>query len=540
MDYAELINDFLDDSNGQIAAFDSALMSFERGVCGKDLITDTLGVLHTLKGNSGMMGYDPLKSYIHELEEILRALLEGEKALSDVLQTLLEGSNVIRSALKEIERNPSACPGLEKEISALGTLSGGAEGNGRALDLSSYLGARTNTIKVDFKKLDDLLSLVGELVIFKTRLGNTGAALKGADRLHARDFKETLEGAGKIIAALQEGVMKARMMPVGSLFGKFTRLVRDLAKSQGKDVRLGFRGEETELDKTVLDQLREPLLHLIRNSIDHGIEPPEERGRKGKPPAGSLLLSAWQESNCVTIRVEDDGKGIDLEEIRGTAVKKGLVAEDGNPGKNDLFSILFMAGFSTRAESTDISGRGIGLDIVSRDISRLSGQIAVESEKDRGAAFIIKIPLSLAIIPALMARVAGEVFAIPVSSVEESVKIAESEIHMVNNREVVKLRQKVVPVLRLEEFFGLEGGRKGKNLYLVVVGRAEKRMALAVDALKGQQEIVIKPLDETFGRTKGIAGGSILGDGKIVLILDVTGLWEKGFSARGDGLAGRR
>jgi len=557
VDYSQLLRDYLDDAEECVHAFDSALLSLEDGgsdgartevinseAINSEVINSALGALHTLKGNSGMMGYTSLKDFIHHLEEVLKQTLEGKLEVQAGLPPLLEGSSIIKKALQDIEKSPSSPPELNESIMDLESFlaNGSSEAPRREiLDLESYLGARTDTVKVSFNKLDDLLSLAGELVITKTRLGAIESAMReSGNKEEAAVLKEALESAEKTISGLQEGIMRARMVPVGTLFRKFTRMARDLAGSQGKKVHLVFQGEDTELDKTIIDELAKPLLHLIRNAIDHGIETPAERRKKGKPPEGRLTLTSTQESNYIFIRVEDDGRGVDPEEIRKKAVKKGILKEEDTPQEEEILDLLFLPGFSTRDESTDISGRGIGLDVAAKNMARLNGQVSLHSRKDEGSAFVIKLPLSLAIIPALMAEAAGEVFAIPISAVEESIKMDEKDIHLMNLREVAMIRDNIIPVLRLGGFFNLKKGFfGGGKLYLVIVGRGEKRIALAVDRLKGQQEIVIKPLDESFGRSRGISGASILGDGRIVLILDVPGLWEEGFLSlpRGAGLS---
>jgi two-component system chemotaxis sensor kinase CheA len=319
--------------------------------------------------------------------------------------------------------------------------------------------------------------------------------------------------------------MRVRMLPVSHVFNKFPRMVRDISKSQGKDTRLVFEGEDTELDKTVIDELEEPLLHIIRNAIDHGIETPDERVIKGKERKGTLKLSAVQESNYVIIRVTDDGRGINFENVREMGISKGLIKADDALDKEGIVSLLFSAGFTTKQEATDISGRGIGLDVVNKNISKLNGQVTVDSFPGKGTTLTIKLPLSLAIIPALMAESGGEVYAIPMSAVDESIKVREEDIHVINNREVIRFRERVLPVVRLDEFFGLDR-KKNKRFYLVIIGKSDKRIAVAVDRLRGQQEIVIKPLDDTFGKSYGIAGASILGDGRIVLIIDVMSFWK--------------
>jgi two-component system chemotaxis sensor kinase CheA len=529
MEYSELIKDFLDDADAHLKEFDSALLSLEKNGQNNEVILNTLGSLHTLKGNSGMMGFESMKLYIHQVEEVLKRINDNDLELGRTLDALFDSANVIRNAIQNISKEPSLNPDLTEHIMSLQLKLEGehASSESEAVDLASYLGTKTDTIKVDFKRLDDLLNLVGELVIFKTRLNQIESDIgeKINNKALSKEFNEGLELMGKTIAGLQEGIMRARMLPVSHVFNKFPRMVRDLSKSQGKDIRLVFEGEDTELDKTVIDELEEPLLHIIRNAIDHGIENQEERTAKGKPQQGRIKLSASQESNYVIIRVEDDGKGIDYEHVRESAVQKGLIKAEEPFDKESILALIFSPGFSTNQVTTDVSGRGIGLDVVNKNISRLNGHIIVESFVEKGTAFTMKLPLSLAIIPALMAEAADEVYAIPMSAVDESIKVREEDIHLINNHEVIRFRERVIPVVRLADFFGLER-RKINKFYLVILGRADKRLAIAVDRLKGQQEIVIKPLDETFGKYYGIAGASILGDGRIVLIADVMAFWN--------------
>ncbi|MDP2277147.1 MAG: Hpt domain-containing protein, partial [Nitrospirota bacterium] len=271
MDYTALIKDYLDDANGHLNAFDESLMLLEKNGTDSDIILKTLGSLHTLKGNSGMMGFESLKIYIHQIEELFKKVNDNELKLSGVLDGLLDSANVIRNALRQIEKNPSVNPDLTENILSLQQLQEGSGSNGQekqSVELSSYLGTKTDTIRVDFKRLDDLLNLVGEMVIFKTRLNQIESRIKGVinDKSLARDLNEGLEFMGKTISGLQEGIMKARMLPVSHAFNKFSRMVRDIAKSQGKEIHLSFEGEDTELDKTVIDELGEPLLHIIRNA----------------------------------------------------------------------------------------------------------------------------------------------------------------------------------------------------------------------------------------------------------------------------------
>jgi two-component system chemotaxis sensor kinase CheA len=530
VEYAELIRDFLDDAEAHLGFFDGALLSIEKNGFRKEVIQNTLGPLHTLKGNAGMMGFESLKDYVHTVEEVLKQVVEDTVGIDSVIDSLFDSVNVIREVLRSIARDPAGRPDLAGQIAALQDQLRGTGGTGtrKQVDPVSYLGAKTDTIKVDFKRFDDLLNLVGELVIYKTRLNQVGTQLRGTvgNKAVAGELYAGLELMGKTIAGLQEGIMRARMLPVLHVFGKFPRMVRDLSRLQDKEIELLFEGEETELDKTVIDELQEPLLHIIRNAVDHGIEEAEERVNGGKNRRGTITLSAGQESSSVIIRVSDDGRGIDFERVRAAAADRGLIRPDEAPDQETVLSYIFSAGFSTRNKATDVSGRGVGLDVVSRKIAKLNGQITVDSIPGKGTTFAIKLPLSLAIIPALMAEAGEEVYAIPMSAVDESIKVRSEDIHVINNHEVVEFRKKVIPVFRLGEFFKLGGGRRDR-CYLIILSRAEKKLAIAVDRLRGQQEIVIKPLDETFGKSYGIAGASILGDGRIVLIADVAAFWNQ-------------
>jgi len=530
MDYNELINDYLDDANGHLNAFDGSLLSLEKSGYSREVIQNLLGTLHTLKGNSGMMGFDSLKGYIHKVEELLKKVLDKEVDLDRVMDPLFDSANVIRNVLQEIGKERMVITDLTEKTADIEEFLEGSDSGAKKqeMELASYLGTKTDTIKVDFKRLDDLLNLVGELVIFKTRLNQIGERTRAeiTTKSLGNELDSALELMGKTVSGLQEGIMKARMLPVRHVFHKFPRMVRDLSRSMGKEIKLLFEGEDTEIDKTVIDALEEPLLHMIRNAIDHGIESPEKRTAKGKSREGRITLSASQESNYVIIKVKDDGRGIDFDKIRELAVKQGLITEEATFDKDAALSLIFSHGFTTRQEATDVSGRGVGLDVVSRNIVRLNGYVDLEGSPGKGSTFIIKLPLSLAIIPALMVEAEGEVYAIPMSAVDESLKAREEDIHLVNNREVIRFRETVLPVVRLNDFLGLNVVRQ-KKFYLVIVGKADKRLAVAVDRLRGQQDIVIKPLDDALGKSYGIAGASVLGDGRIVLIVDIMSIYKK-------------
>lgn len=551
--FEELIKDFIDDAKGRIDPLERAILEIERdigsGVIDSHLINNLLGSLHTLKGNSGMMGYESLKTYIHRIEEILKGLLDGRYKLNEtLLEILFEGISTLKDAIWRIEEDPKISPDLTTAMSKLTGLTNSVlqtqDQRPKIQDeILKYLGTKSNTIRVDFERLDTLLNIVGELVIYKTRLIQAENKIKEMvkDKVFKREFNEITQCIGNTVSELQEGIMKVRMLPVRHVFDRFPRMVRDMAKAQGKEIELYLEGSETELDKTVIDVLGEPLLHIVRNAIDHGIEKPEERLKKGKNPKGIIRIQASQESNYILIKVMDDGRGIDKEKVKQKALEKGMISLESRPqtpGSEsfdksqvlDIYSLIFTPGFSTSENVTEVSGRGIGLDVVKKNISSLNGTITVESTEGKGTTFTIKLPLTLAIIPALMVEASKETFAIPMTSVEESIKVKNTDIHWINNREVIKHRDSVLPLIRLEGFFGFKEGQGGigsKRFYVVIVGRAERKVGIAVDRLKGQQEIVIKGLDDSLGRPRGIAGATILGDGRVVLILDITAFWEK-------------
>ncbi len=538
IDTSALLKDYLDDAARHIDVLDSALLSLERlgdAELDSGLVTSLLGSLHTLKGNSGMMGFSTIQKFIHQLESVFKRLLDRPGLLTrETLDALFDAATVLRNAVEQVGSNPE--PDLSQETAFLESLAidsrtaavKGRQGRKKAEahikdDLRPEAAAvgQTNTLRVDFERLDHLLNLTGELVIHKTKLNQIVKNLE--DFVGAEEFFGELPGVAqqidKTTAELQEAIMRVRMLPIKHVFQRFPRMVRDMAKQKGKEVELAFFGEETEIDKTVIDALGEPLIHLIRNSIDHGIEPPDERVRAGKPRAGSIHLSARQESSHIVISVNDDGAGMNAERIRQKAVEKGLISPEQQLTEQDTYNLIFLPGFSTVENVTETSGRGVGLDVVKKVISDFNGIIEVNSRAGLGTEFVLKMPLTLAIIPALLVETSGELYAIPLSAVIESVKIDPSEIHRVDGKEVVQLRGSVLHIKRLDNILGIPHKEQRRN-YMVVLGRAEKRVGLIVDSLRGQQEVVIKALDDYLGETFGISGATILGDGRVVLIID--------------------
>jgi len=341
-------------------------------------------------------------------------------------------------------------------------------------------------------------------------------------------FRGTSQNLGRIIGELHEGVLRIRMVPIAQIFSRFPRLVRDLSKTLNKKINLVIEGEETELDKSVIEDLLDPLIHCVRNSIDHGIEAPEVRLAAGKPEEGRVVLAARNEGNMIIIEIGDDGRGIDVDAVKKKAIDKGLIHPSKVLSDVEAFNLIFEAGFSTAASITNISGRGVGLDVVRKQIEKLNGNVSIWSEKGKGTKFTIKLPLTLAIIQGLLVRVGTEVYAIPITSVVDSHRIKPSEIKIIDNYEVFNVRKDVISLLRLNRLFGIPSDEGNGYHYVVVVGSGDKKMGLIVDSLIGEEDVVIKPLKDRYTASPGIAGATILGDGKVSLIIDVSQLLDLG------------
>ncbi|TVR90120.1 MAG: chemotaxis protein CheA [Spirochaetaceae bacterium] len=342
-------------------------------------------------------------------------------------------------------------------------------------------------------------------------------------------YRNTAQNLGRITGELQEGVMRIRMVPISQIFSRFPRLIRDLSKSLKKSIDLKIEGEDTELDKSVIEDLLDPLLHCVRNSLDHGIETPEQRREAGKSDAGSLTLKAGNEGNMILIEIIDDGKGIDVDAVKAKAVDRGLVHPSKTLTDIEAFNLIFHPGFSTASKITNVSGRGVGLDVVKRQIDKLNGEVTVWSERGVGTRFTIKIPLTLAIIQGLLVRVGKEIYVIPITSVIESHRIKPSEIKMLDNYEVFNVRDDVISLLRLNHLFKIPSEEQREHYFVVIVGSGDKKMGLIVDSLIGEEDVVIKPLRDHFTNSPGIAGANITGDGTVSLIIDVSQLLELGF-----------
>jgi len=391
--------------------------------------------------------------------------------------------------------------------------------------------AKEQTIRVDVKRLDQLMNLIGELVLAKNRLIKIYNDVE--ERYEGEKFLEELNQVVSSISIvttdLQIAVMKTRMLPIGKVFNKFPRLVRDLARELGKKVRLIIEGEDTELDKSIIEEIGDPLVHMIRNAIDHGIEPPEERRKLGKPEEGTIWLKAYNEGNMIVIEIKDDGRGMDPEKLKQKAIEKGIITpqEAENMSDKEAFMLIFKPGFSTASKITNVSGRGVGMDVVKTNIEKLNGIIEVDSIPGKGTTFKLKIPLTLAIIQALLVASQEDLFAIPLSNVIETVRIVEEDIYTIEGKSVLKLRNEVLPLVNMADIFEIEKILEPeKYLYVVILGLGATKIGLIVDRFIGQEEIVIKSLGEFLKGIPGIAGATIRGDGRVTLIIDVGSLMK--------------
>ncbi|QCX32383.1 chemotaxis protein CheA [Caloramator sp. E03] len=437
-------------------------------------------------------------------------ILITEKKIDDIKKLVKNISEIEKVEVVELESKIKAETAATLDVEAENIEENGNKNKDK--DEEKISKKSHQSIRVDLERLDKFMNLVGELVMHRTRLEQISSDLKMTE-LH-----ETLEQVGRITSDLQDLVMKVRMLPIEKVFNRFPRTVRDLSKELNKDIELIIEGEDTELDRTVIDEIGEPIMHLIRNAADHGIEPVEERIKKGKSPKGIIKLMAYQEGNKAVIKVEDDGRGLDIDKIKNKAKKLGIDIEGMSTA--DIRNLIFMQGFSTSDKVTDISGRGVGMDVVRTKISSLGGTVDVMSEPNKGTAFIIRLPLTLSIIQALLVKVGGETFAISLGFIEKVITMNVDEIKKTNKKDVIVYRDNIIPVINLSKKLNLmEEDLKQK--YIVIVKVGDKTAGLLVDSLLGQQEIVIKQIGRTLQSLKEYVGATILGDGLVTLILNV-------------------
>lgn len=462
------------------------------------------------------------EKFDHSFDVVLITASE-EKAVQDAVNSISEISKVETNVIKlDEEKKAAPAAPAAKAAAPAPVKKAAAPAPAKKAAAPAKKVHHSQSVRVDIEKLDTLMNLMGELVINKVRLEQIGQTHRLAD------LTETLEQMDRVTTDLQNIVMKVRMVPVSSVFNRFPRMVRDIAKELNKEINLTIEGEETELDRTVIDEIGDPIMHLLRNSCDHGVEEPDEREAKGKPRAGEVGLIARHEGNNVVIMVTDDGAGIDAAKIRAKAVEKGMVTQEEADKMDDAEAVrlIFLPGFSTADHISDISGRGVGMDVVRSKIEALSGHVDVETKIDEGSVFKIKLPLTLAIIQAMLVKVQEEMYAIPLGSIDSTINIQEDEIKTVQNKEVIVLRGEIIPIIRMEKMLQVPHVKDSDETFVVVVHTGDAKAGIVVDNLIGQQEIVIKTLGSLFTGLKMFSGATVLGDGRVALILDVATMMQ--------------
>lgn len=433
------------------------------------------------------------------------------------------------AAMAEIQHAPQTEAAAAAQTSDHGPAGAASAGNKKG----AAARPATATVRIDVERLDRLLNLVGELVIDRTRLLGLGRALQDQLGEHAMlsEITETVFHLGRVTDEMQAEVMKSRMLPIGTVFSRFPRVTRDLSTRQGKKVELVIEGQETELDRSVIEEIGDPLVHLLRNAIDHGVEQPEDRIAAGKPETAIVKLTAEHVESSIVITVEDNGRGIDPAKIKAKSVERGLISAEVAQRMSDAeaLELIFAPGFSTAATVTDISGRGVGMDIVRTNVERLGGTVEVQSKLGSGSRFFLRLPLTLAIVQALLVRVGGGIYALPLSSVTETLRVPVSDIQRLQQQEAILLRGKVLPIVRCSALFQCESELppNARDILVVAVKVGERQIGLAVDRLLGEQEVVIKSLGDLIGDVPGLSSAAILGDGTVALIVDVPALVQR-------------
>jgi two-component system chemotaxis sensor kinase CheA len=541
IDFDALVQTFKAEADENLSRMEEALVALENASGDKELLHTIFRVAHTLKGNSAALGFTGLTEFAHRLEDCLDRLLKGTAQASaelitgllksvDAMRELLEGSLAGNIEMTESHRDLLESLVAETTSSPAASASDQAprvterrNSPGRRKDDIQAWSERTQTLRVDIEKLDRMLNLTGEIAIARGRIKQM------LDELAHRGGEEVLEvhrDSDRLFLDLQELVMKIRMVPIGPTFRQHIRTVRDLATASGKQARLEIEGEDVEVDTTVVNMIRDPLTHMLRNAMDHGIETPERRRQAGKDLCGRVRLCAYHETGNIVIQLIDDGAGLNRKRIAERARMRGLITDTEKLGDAELYRLIFEPGFSTAEKVTDVSGRGVGMDVVRRNIEALRGTVAVESQEGAGTTLTIRLPLTLAIIEGFLVGVGDETYVLPLDVVVECVEMPASERHNGAAEGVVNLCGKSLPYLRLRHWFGAQdaGSRREQ---IVVVEHHEMRAGLVVDALYGENQTVIKPLGKVFQGLPGVSGSTILGNGRVALILDVPAIIRK-------------
>lgn len=510
----EMVEKFRIESEEHLEAVDEALMGLDVGTPDMELIEVAFRGMHSIKGNAGLFGFTELSKLAHGVETVLDELrAKTLNVSSEVVDSLLKASDQIRAELKRATDSEPEQPAVSEPDPGKPA---------PAAKQEHAEGQRAGSIRVDTEKLDELMDLVGELIIAETTV-TRNPDLEG---LHFENFQKAALQLNRLTRRLQDIAMAVRMVPIASTFRKMLRLVRDVSSKQHKKVELIIEGEQTEVDKTVVELISDPLVHMIRNAVDHGLESPADRLAAGKPESGTVWLSATHEGQEVWITIRDNGRGLNTERIRAKAIDKGLIDPDGDHKPEEIHKLIFAPGFSTAEQVTDLSGRGVGMDVALRNIESMNGRVEIDSRAGEGTTFTLRIPLTLAIIEGMLIRVGDSHYTIPLLSIREHVRARHTELTTLpDGTEMFKIRDKLFPVIRLHEIHGIIP--KARNIdegILILVQDGAQTLCVLVDEVVGQRQTVIKPVPDYLKGVRGVAGCSILHNGEISLILDVEGI----------------
>jgi len=550
----ELLGDFLVESRDHLANIESQLLTLEQDPANTDAIHTIFRGFHTIKGLAGFLEFPAIQAVSHEVETLLDKARNGEMAITPaVVDVVLEGADYVKTDIHRIELAAAGQPVSDPAdnralLGRIAACMAGAvppaqppqqpkeEAHGTEVPMPGPLAPEPEAklepkkastlervIKVDTNKLDFLVDMIGELVIAQSMVRHDG----NLNSISNPKLQRNLSQLARITGEVQKTAMALRMVPIGQLFQRSVRLVRDLARKAGKKAELELFGEETELDRTIVADLADPLMHMIRNSVDHGLELPDVREKNGKNPVGRVTLKAYHQASHIVIEVSDNGRGLDRQKILAKARERGLIQEGAQLTDKEICNLIFEPGFSTADKVSDISGRGVGMDVVRKQIMKMRGRIDIESEPGKGATFYLKLPLTLAIIDGLVVGVGEERYIVPIYVLKEMFRPkADAVFTIEGRREMILVRGTLLPVTRLYRTFGVEPRTTDISQSVVVVAESgERHFCVMVDEVIGKQEVVIKSLGETFKHIQGVAGGAILGDGRVGLILDMDGLF---------------
>jgi two-component system chemotaxis sensor kinase CheA len=541
----ELVGDFVVESREHLDSIEGRLLVLEQNPSEMETIHAVFRSFHTIKGLAGFLEFTPIRDVAHEVETLLDLARNSKLAITPaVVDVVLESADYLKQSINIVEAGLSggavclvpADPGLLRRITKffhpVDTIAASATASAETAPEPAAGSARgpthkaadASSVRVETAKLDYLMDMVGEMVIAQSLIRHNPSLAQVQDPRLAGDLSQL----ARITSDVQRTAMDMRMIPIGQLFQRTGRMVRDLSRKAGKRVELETIGEDTELDKTIVEELSDPLLHMVRNSIDHGIEPPDLRVASGKDPVARVKLAAYHNGGQIIIEISDDGRGLDREKILNKAMRNGLIEAGTHLSDNEVFNLIFEPGFSTAEQVTDISGRGVGMDVVRKHVQKLRGRIEIQSKPGDGTTFLLRLPLTLAIIEGLVVKVGREQYIVPIFAVKELFRPAPESLSTIHGKdEMVLVRGRLLPVIRLYKQFGVTPKAENPCDGLLLVAESqEKTFCLLVDELVGKQEVVIKSLGERLKNIEGIAGGAILGDGRVGLILDMDGVFR--------------